>query len=78
METKFDKLYDEGEDRKNLGYDYKETLLKNSLSNRMFKNDILSAFIGKINTIMVEAVDSVKLIKTFFNYTVHKDDRKIR
>lgn len=77
METKFDALYQEGEDRKNLGYDYSKVLIKNSVSSRLFGNTILSGFLDKVNAIMVESLDSVKLIKTFFNFTVNKDNRQI-
>lgn len=69
--------YESGEDRKNLGYDYRPNLLKRSLSNRLFKNGTMKGFLDHVNDIFVKNIDSVKRIKTFFNYIVEKDDIKI-
>jgi len=73
----FDQTYNFDIDRKHTGFDYSEVLLKRTLSSRMFNNDKTSGFLQRINTIMVEIIDSVKLIKTYRNYTVHKNDRYV-
>lgn len=77
MKFLYDFTYESGEKRKNLGFDYRPVLLQRTLSTRLFQNRVLGDFLQKINDILVKDVDSVKRIKTFFNYIVKKDDIKI-
>ena len=73
-------IYDDslkfGEDKKNLGFDYhqEDILLKKTTMPRMFLNDNVKGFLTKINNIMVNNIDAVKVIRNFFNYTVKKND----
>jgi len=65
-----------GENRKNLGFNYheKDILLKKTMMPRMFQNENVAGFLTRINNIMVNNIDSVKIIRNFFNYTVKKND----
>lgn len=77
MKRLYDFTYESGESRLNLGYDYRKNLMKRSVSSHLLKNKTLATFIGYLNDIFVKDIDSVKRIKTFFNYIVDKDDIKI-
>ena len=65
-----------GENRKNLGFDYhrEDILLKKTMMPRMFLNQNVAGFLTRINNIMVNNIDAVKVIRNFFNYTVPKND----
>jgi len=68
-----------GEKRKNLGFNYHEedVLLKKTMMPRMFLNRNVAGFLTRINNIMVNNIDAVKVIRNFFNYTVPKNDLNI-
>ena len=68
-----------GENRKNLGFNYHEEdiLLKKTMMPRMFLNQNVAGFLTRINNIMVNNIDAVKVIRNFFNYTVPKNDLNI-
>ena len=77
------KLYDEtwsfGSDKNKTGYDYSKSLMKNSLSPRFFAgNPIAEGFLGYVNDILFEAIESVKRIKTFVNYTIKQDQKDVK
>ena len=65
-----------GENRKNIGFNYHEEdiLLKKTMMPRMFFNQNVTGFLTRINNIMVNNIDAVKVIRNFFNYTVPKND----
>ena len=65
------------EKRKNLGFQYEDYVLKKTLSKRLFNNQTMSGFLVYINDMMYETIESVKKRKTFFNYIVDKNDRRI-
>ena len=69
--------YKHGIDVKNTGFDYKNKIFQKTTSNRMWANSTMSGFLEKLNGIVAETIDSVKRIRTFWNYTVDKDDRTI-
>ena len=75
----YESSYTYGESRKNLGFDYrkKDILLKKTMMPRMFLNDTVKNFLSYVNDVMVNNIDSVKVIRNFFNFTVNKDDIKI-
>jgi hypothetical protein len=68
-----------GEKRKNTGFDYHQEniLLKKTMMPRMFLNENVTGFLTRINNIMVNNIDAVKVIRNFFNYTVPKNDLNI-
>jgi hypothetical protein len=75
----YDQSYEQGADLKNLGFDYHEedVLLKKTMMPRLFENETVAGFLRYINNVMVNNIDSVKIIRNFFNYTVKKNDTKI-
>ena len=62
-----------GEDRKNTGYDYTNNIFRRTMSNHMFRNEVMINFLGFLNDIWVKMVDSIKSYRIFKNYTVDKD-----
>lgn len=54
------------------GYDYEKNLLKRLLSNQMFNNKVLSQFLNLIQQLYVWQIESVLVVRNFFNYTVNK------
>jgi hypothetical protein len=71
-------IYERRERRLNLGYNYKDNIMKNTLSSQMFNvNSTLDTFIKRINDIIYNWIESVKQIKTFANPAVDKYENKI-
>ena len=71
-------IYERREKRLHLGYDYKDNIMKNTLSNQMFDvNPELNTFISKINDIVYNWIESVKQIKVFANPAVDKYENKL-
>ena len=61
------------------GYDYRNTIMKNSLSiDIVYGNTVLSTFVKYLNDIMYELIESVKQIKTFANFAMDKNERRFR
>jgi hypothetical protein len=70
--------YKRREKRLNTGYDYKDNIMKNTLSNQMFGvNSTLTKFIKSINDVVYQWVESVKQIKIFANPAVDKYENKL-
>ena len=59
------------------GYDYKNTLISNSVSPYLLRNLKVSNFIKYLNDIAVEYVETVKKVRVYYNFTVDKDYRNI-
>jgi len=75
----FRAVYARKEKRLNVGYDYKDKIMKNSISSYMFGvNENLDYFIGQMDKIVYEWVESVKQIKIFANPALDKHENKIR
>jgi hypothetical protein len=77
-----DSIYRETLSRKdrriNLGYDYKDNIMKNTLSSQMFGiNETLDRFIKSANDCVYEWIEAVKTIKAYANPAVDKNDNKI-
>tara|TARA_Y100000385_G_C13078656_1_gene632726 strand:- start:711 stop:980 length:270 start_codon:yes stop_codon:yes gene_type:complete len=70
-ETAFD-------DRKNLGNEYRSNILKNSISNHIWRNNQMNDFVNFIQEILADWVDSVNYLKIYKSYTMKKEDKKIR
>jgi hypothetical protein len=74
----FKAAYEEGWHLKNLGFDYTNNLLTNTMSKYMFKNPHLGEFLRKyLNPIMVFWINRVKFLRIYFNFAVPKDYEKI-
>lgn len=61
-------------DRKNVGYDYKGKILRNSMDDTIFKNPKQSAILEKIENIINEWILQVKRYKARKNYFIDKDE----
>lgn len=77
-----DSIYRETFQRKdkrlNQGYDYKDKIMKNTLSSQMFGvNQTLDKFIKSVNDVVYNWVEAVKVIKAYANPAVDKNDNKI-
>jgi len=71
-------IYERKEKRLHLGYDYKDNIMKNTLSNQMFDvNPVLDTFIKRLNDVVYNWIESVKQIKVFANPAVDKYENKI-
>lgn len=71
-------IYERREKRLNLGYDYKNNIMKNTLSNQMFEiNEPLSKLITSINDTVFNWVETVKQIKIFANPALNKYENKL-
>ena len=76
------KLYDYAKTRKdnrlNLGYDYSEDLLKNTVSDHILRNQVVNDFVAMLNDYILNLVSGIRRLKLYKNYTVKKEDTKIR
>jgi hypothetical protein len=74
-------LYDMATSRKdkinNLGFDYKGKILRKTLSSYLFADPTRAAILDEFEKWLYFLVEKVKLIKTYYNYTVPKNYRKI-
>jgi hypothetical protein len=72
-------IYERREQRLHLGFDYKDQILKRTLSSQMFGiNDLLDTYLAKINSIVYEWVEAVKQIKISANPALDKYESKIK
>jgi hypothetical protein len=64
--------------RVGLGFDYKDKILKKSMSSQLFGiNTTIDTYLSYLNKIVYEWVESVKQIKIFANPAVDKYEDKI-
>jgi hypothetical protein len=71
-------IYNRKDARLNLGYDYKNNLMRKVLSNQMFVGSpILSTFIGYLQAFMYEHIEAVKQIKIFANPAIDKNENRL-
>ena len=70
--------YKRREVRVGMGFDYKDKILKKSMSSQLFGiNATLDNFLNYLNKIVYEWVEGVKQIKIFANPAVEKYEDKI-
>ena len=62
-----------GEERKNLGFDYRESLLERTTSSHLRRNDNIRTFLTFVNDYFVNLIRAVKWIQIHRVYTVDKD-----
>ena len=71
-------IYERREKRLHLGYDYKDKIMKNTLSGQMFDvNETLTTLIKTVNDTVYNWVESVKQIKIWANPAVDKYENKL-
>lgn len=66
-----------GEERKNLGFDYKDSIFRRTMSSHMFRNQTVSDFLGFLNDIWYLMIESIKQYRIFKVYSVDKDYKNI-
>lgn len=61
-----------------LGFDYRNQILKRTMSNQMFRsNSTLTRFLQYVNDIIYELIENVKHIKTHANPAMDKNQRTL-
>jgi len=71
-------IYKRRQKRLNLGYDYKDNIMKNTLSSQMFNvNSTLDKFIKSLNDVVYNWVESVKQIKIHANPAIEKYEKDL-
>lgn len=59
------------------GYIYKESLMKKTLSNVIFRDPVKESILNEIQKVVFGLIETTKQIKNFFNYTVPKNNRRV-
>ena len=71
-------IYERREKRIHLGYNYKDNIMRNTISDQVFSvNSTLDKFIKSINDTVYQWIESVKMIKTYANPAVDKNENKL-
>jgi hypothetical protein len=71
-------IYKRRQKRLNLGYNYKDNIMKNTMSSQMFDvNPTLDKFIKSLNDVVYNWVESVKQIKIFANPALEKYEKDL-
>lgn len=73
-ESEIKELYDLRHRKDNIerGFDYENQILKKTLSGVIYKNPNLSSFLEQLRVQVVLMIDSVVVVRNFWNYTVDK------
>lgn len=66
------------DNRLNLGYDYKDDLIRNNLSPHIFRNDTIRTFIGFCTDYYMNTILQIRKMKNWKNFTANKDDNNVR
>jgi hypothetical protein len=75
----FRKAYARRQSLLHTGYDYKDKIMKNTLSSQLFGvNETLDTFLENINEVVYENVEAVKQIKIFANPALEKYEKNIK
>ena len=76
-----DSLYDIANSRKeqinNLGFNYKGKILRKTTSSYIYMDATRAGIMDQFENMFYFLVEKVKIIKTYYNYTVPKDYKKI-
>jgi hypothetical protein len=59
------------------GFDYKDQILKRTLSSIIYKDPIKEGILNRFDRVVYGLVESTKQIRNFFNYTVKKNNRRV-
>lgn len=59
--------------RKNLGYNYQDKIMKNSVSPHLYRNEVMRDFLDFINDHLYNKIQAVRKLRFFKNFTVDKD-----
>ena len=76
------KLYDTRKEAKNnkkyLGFDYRNTFMINFLSRHIWRNDRMYDFLGFCTDYFYNTIKQIRVMKNWKNYTSNKDDKSVR
>jgi hypothetical protein len=64
------------DDVKHVGYDFKDKIFKNTMSNVLWGEEKREGILAKMEAVLYELIQRVKTIKTHRNYAVGKNYRK--
>jgi hypothetical protein len=76
-ESLYDATYSRTEKINNIGYNYKGKILRNTTSSYLYEDPTRASILDQFETLFYFLVESVKLIRTYYNYTVPKNYKKI-
>lgn len=77
MNSIYDKTTSRNDKINNLGFDYEGKIFKRTMSGYLFQDTERTEILGRFEEIVFFLVEKVKLIRTFYNYTVSKNYRKL-
>lgn len=61
----------------NLGYDYRGNIFKNTISKGILKNTVNNSILLYVETMIIDLIDKVKQIRTYFMISVDKNERNL-
>lgn len=62
---------------KNTGYDYQGKIFQKTMSPYIMRDPNRQSILGELEKSVYFLIEKVKYVKTFFNYTVPKDYKKL-
>ena len=79
---KREKIYDikksAKDNKKYLGYDYKNDLITNRVSRHIMRNQTILDFVQFCTDYYYNTIKQIRVMKNWKNYTANKDDKNIR
>ena len=66
------------DNRKNLGNDYSQNVLRKSMSAYIFRNNAMNDFVILIQKTFSDLINAVAYLKGFKSYTTKKEDKRFR
>lgn len=77
MNSIYDKTTSRHDKINNIGFDYEGNIFKRTMSGYLFQDEERAEILSRFEEIVFFLIEKVKLIKTFYNYTVSKNYRKL-
>lgn len=79
---KREKIYDARktakDNKKGLGYDYKNDMITNRISRHIIRNQTMLDFIQFCTDYFYNTIKQIRVMKNWKNYTSNKDDKNVR
>ena len=66
------------DNRKDLGNEYSQNVLRNSMSEYIFRNNTMNDFVILIQKTFSDLINAVAYLKGFKSYTTKKEDKRFR
>lgn len=77
MESLYKKTYSRLDNTRNTGFDYEGKIFRKTMSPLIFADPVRASILDEYEKIIFFLVEKVKMIKTFYNYTVSRDYKKL-